>query len=261
MKINERKIRQDLNQFSVPHYDRDKMQETICLAKQAYKERLLSKRIGFWEFIEMQVKFIGHWVWIAQAVFLLVALFALSRCHIGTVDMQSVFLMLSSVAPLIAFVGFPEILKSYAHNMEEIEASTRFSMRKLMGARMLILGLSDICSLTIILVASAAGNAALILRMILYLFVPFNLTCCACMTVLNHVKSRYDGYYCAAICFACMVTFYRLPLATHYYETAATGVWIILFFISVVYLAIEIVHVFQSFNRVCFSDEMLSVKW
>lgn len=261
MKINDREVRKDLQQFSVPPYDRNRMQETIRLAKQAYKKRLLSKRIGFWEFIAMQVRFIGHWVWIAQAVFLLAFLFILSRCRIGTADMQSIFLMLSSVAPLIAFVGFPEIMKSYAHNMEEIEASTRFSMRKLMGARMLILGLSDLCSLTIILAASAAGNASLILRMILYLFVPFNLTCCACMTVLNHVKSRYAGYYCAAICIACMMIFYRLPWSAHYYETAAMGVWIILFFASIAYLAAEIVHIFQSFNRVCFSDERLSVKW
>ena len=261
MKMNNRKIRKDLQQFSVPPYDRDKMQETIHLAKQAYKERLLSKRIGFWEFIVMQVRFIGHWVWLLQAGLLLAALFFLSRFRTNTVDMQSIFLLLSSVAPMIAFVSFPEIMKSYANDMEEIEASTRFSMRKLMGARMLILGLADLCSLTIILAASAAGNVALILRMILYLFVPFNLTCCACMTVLNHVKSRYAGYYCGAICVACMVIFCRLPWITHYYEVAATGAWIILFFISIVYLAIEIVRVFQSFNRVCFCDEMLSVKW
>ena len=48
MKMNDRKIQKDLQSFSVPHYDRDKMQETICLAKQAYIERLISKRIVFW---------------------------------------------------------------------------------------------------------------------------------------------------------------------------------------------------------------------
>lgn len=261
MKINNRKIQKDLQRFSVPPYDCGKMQETIHLAKQAYKERLLSKRIGFWEFIEMQIRFIGRWVWLSQAVLLLAALFFLSRFRTKTVDMKSVFLLLSSIAPMIAFVSFPEIMKSYAHNMEEIEACTRFSMRKLIGARMLILGLADLCSLTIILAVSAWGNASLILRMILYLFVPFNLTCCACMTVLDHVTSRYAGFYCRAVCAACMVIFCRLPWATHYYETAATGVWIISFFISVIYLVVETTRVFQSFNRVCFHNEMLSIKW
>lgn len=261
MKMNHRKIRKDLQQFSVPPYDRDKMQETIHLAKQAYKERLLSKRIGFWAFIEMQIRFIGHWVWLSQAVLLFVALFFLGRFRTNTADMQSVFLLVSSFAPMVAFVGFPEMMKSYAHNMEEIEACTRFSMRKLMGARMLILALAALCSLTIILAASVTGDASLILRMILYLFVPFNLTCCACMTVFDHVKSTYAGYYCGAICVAFMVIFCRLPWTAHYYEIAATGAWIILFLISIVYLAIEIVRVFQSFNRVYICDEMLSVKW
>lgn len=261
MKINEQKIRGDLASYSAPAYNSEKMQETIDLAKQIYKEKLLSKRIGFWEFIAMQVRFIGHWVWLTQVVLLLAVLFLINRCHLDTVNMQSIFLVLSSVAPMIAFVGFPEIMKSYAHNMEEIEACTRFSMRKLMGARILILGLADLCSLTIILAVSAAGDASLILRMILYLLVPFNLTCCACMTVLDHFKNKYAGCCCGAVCAACMVIFCRLPWAAHYYETAATGVWIILFFISFVYLVIETTRVFQSFNRVCFHDEMLSVKW
>lgn len=261
MKINDGKIREDLQRFSVPAYDRDKMQETICLAKKAYRERLLSKRIGFWEFISIQVRFIGHWVWLAQAVILLGFLFLISRCHLEIVDMQSVFLLLSSVAPLVAFVGFPEIMKSYAHAMEEIEACTRFSMRKLMGARMLILGMMDLCSLTIILTVSATGNGALILRMILYLFVPFNLTCCVYITVLNHIKNRYAGYYCGFICVAWMIIFCKLPWVQNYYKAAAMGAWVILFFLSIVYLTIEIVRVFQSFNCACFNDEMLSIKW
>lgn len=261
MKINNEKIRKDLQQFSVPAYDHDKMQQTIRLSQKAYNERLLSKRIGFWEFIAMQVRFIGRWVWLTQAILLLLALCLLSRFNLELVDMQSVFLLLSSVASLIAFVGFPEVLKSYANNMEEIEACTRFSMRKLMGARMLILGLADLCSMTIILAVSAAGNAALILRMILYLFVPFNITCCICMTVLHHVRSRYAGYYCGAICIAGVVILRILPWANSYYEAGATVGWIILFFLSLIYLVIETIRVFHDFNRVCFNDEMLSAKW
>lgn len=261
MKRNDRKIREDLRQFSVPPCDREKMRETVRLAGREYKERLLSKRIGFWEFIAMQVRFVGHWVWLAQAALLVAALFFLNRFHIGAADMKSVFLLLSSVAPMIAFAGFPEIMKSYAHNMEEIESSTRFSMQKLMGARMLIVGLTDLFSLTLILAVSAAGNAALILRMILYLLVPFNVTCCICLTMLEHVRSRYDGYYCGAICTVCIVLFCRFSFVRDFYETAATGAWIILFFISIVYLAVETARVFRSFNRVCFRDEVLSIKW
>jgi hypothetical protein len=261
MKMNDRKIRKDLLQFSAPAYDRDKMQETVRLSKKVYNERLLSKQVGFWEFIVMQMRFIGRWVWLLQAALLLVFLYLLSRYRFEKIDMQPVFLLFSSIAPLVAFIGFPEILKSYAHNMEEIETCTRFSMRKLMGARMLILGLTDLCSLTIMLAVSTAGNASLIVRMILYLFVPFNLTCCACMTVLDHVRNRYAGYYCGAACVICTLLFSKLSFEKHYYETAVTGAWIVLFAISIVYLTIEIVRVFQNFNCVCFLDETLPDTW
>ena len=261
MKRNERKIREELQAFSVPPCDPNQLQKTVFLAEKTYRERLLSKRIGFWKFIAMQVRFIGRWVWLAQAAFLLLFLFLFNRSRVGTVNMQSAFLLLSSFAPLVAFVGFPEIVKSYAHNVEGIEACTRFSMRKLMGARMLILGLADLCSLTIILAVSAAGSTALISRMILYLFVPFNLTCCVCLTILDHVKNRYGGYCCGAVCALCSAAVCRLSLVRNCYEAAATGVWTILFCISILYLAIEIVRVLQSFSRVCFGNEILSAKW
>ena len=261
MKINERIIRRDLHQFSVPPCSQSEMEETIRLAKRAYQERLLSKRAELWEFIAAQVHFIGRWVWLSQAAILLIFSIIFSQCRIGTADMQSVFLLLSSVASLIAFVGFPEIMKSYSHNMEEIEACTRFSTRKLMGARMLILGVADLCSLTVILAVSAVGNTSLILRMILYLFVPFNVICSICLTMLEHIKNRNSGYYCGAICAVCVVLFNRLSLVGNYYEAAATGIWGIFFCISIAYLTVEIFRVFRSFNRIGFRDEMLSVKW
>ncbi|MDI6619577.1 MAG: hypothetical protein QME45_13075 [Clostridiales bacterium] len=261
MKINYQKIQQDLRPFSVPAYDRDKMQETIQLAKKCYSEKLISERIGFWRFIAVQVRFIERWVWLAQAASFLLFLFLLKQYHFGKYDMQPVFLLFSSVAPMIAFIGFPEVLKSYSHNMEEIESCTRFSIRKLMGARMLILGLADLCCLTAILAASAASNGALLLRMILYLFVPFNLTCCACLTVIEHVKNRYDGYLCAIICIICIIVFRKLSFMKDCYEATATGIWTIMFLVSIGYLAIEIVRTFRCLNRFCSKEKTLSVTW
>ena len=145
--------------------------------------------------------------------------------------------------------------------MEEIEACTRFSMRKLLGARMLVLGLADLCSLTVILAVSCAGSSVPVLRMILYLFVPFNLTCCACLTVLDRVKSRYDGYYCGAVCVLCMAAFCRLSMVDRYYETAAVWVWAVLFLFSTVYFVTEAVRVFHGFSLGSFPGKKLSVQW
>jgi len=262
MKINERKIREDLASFSVPAYDPEKMRETVQLAKAAYRERQFAARIGFWEFLSMQLRFIGKWVWLAQVVLLLSVLLAVSRRSFAVNEMQHVFLVFSCAVPLLAFLGFPEILKSYAHGMAEIEGCTRFSMRKLMGARMLILGLADLCCMTVILAASAARSGTPVLRMILYLFVPFNVTCCGCLTVLEHVKSRQGGYFCAAVCVLCIAVFSQLSFVKGFYETAATGMWIVLFFCSLAYFATELFRAFRSFDRLfCSKQETLSVPW
>lgn len=258
MKRNEGKIREALGPFSVPACDPEKMRRTVRLAKAAYRERQVSVRIGFWEFLSMQLRFIGKWVWLAQAALLLPVLAAAGRPPAG----NSLLLFFASAAPLVAFLGFPEILKSYSHGMAEIEACTRFSMRKLMGARMLILGLADLCCLTVILAASAAHSGLPFLQMILYLFVPFNCSCCGCLTVLDHVKSRQGGYFCAVVCILCIAFFSRLSLIREYYEAAATGVWAVLFFCSLAYFAAELVRTFRSFDGLPAACKgTLSVPW
>lgn len=262
MKINERKIREDLNSYSVPAYDPKKLGETIRLAKKAYCERQVAERIGFWEFLSMQLRFISKWVWLAQAALLLLVLLAVGRRSSSVSEMRSVFLIFSFTAPAVAFLGFPEILKSYAHGMAEIEGCTRFSIRKLMGARMLILGLADLCCMTVILAVSAASTGTPVLRMILYLFVPFNVTCCGCLTVLDHARSRQGGYVCAAVCVLCIAVFSQLSFVREYYEAAATGAWAVLFFCSLAYFVVELIRTFRSFDHLFYSKkETLSVPW
>lgn len=261
MNRSNRKIRNYLQQYPVPLYDTKKMQQTIRLARQVYRNRLLSKRIGFGEFIRMQMHFIGRWVWLTQAALVLGFFILITGCHFGQTGLQHMLLFFSVASPIIAFVGFPELLKSYSHDMEEIESCTRFSMRKLMGARILILGLTDLFCLTVILAVSTAHDGALVLRMILYLFVPFNLTCCGCLTVLGHVKSRQGGYYCGAICALCIVVFGSLSFIKRYYETAATGAWVVMFIITLVYITVEVMQTFRSFNRFCSKEETIWVTW
>ena len=262
MKINERKIREDLASFSVPPYDPEKMRETVRLAKKAYRERQATVRIVFWQFLSLQFHFISKWVWLVQAALLCLILPVVIRGPFDGGRLESTALLFSCAAPLIAFLGFPEILKSYSHGMAEIEACTRFSMRRLMGARMLILGLADLCCLTVILAASAAGGGMPLLQMILYLFVPFNVTCCGCLTVLDHVKNRQGGYICAAVCILCIALFSRLSLIKRYYEAAATGIWAFLFFCSLAYFALELIRTFRSFDSLSYSQkETLSVPW
>ncbi len=262
MKINKRKIREDLDAFSIPPYDPEKMRETILLAKKSYCERQATARIGFWQFLSLQFHFISKWVWLVQAAFLcLIMLAAISGPFDGD-RLESVVLFFACAAPLIAFLGFPEILKSYSHGMAEIEACTRFSMCRLMGARMLILGLADLCCLTMILAVSVVHSGLPFLQMILYLFVPFNVTCCGCLTVLDHVKSRQAEYFCAAVCIFCIAAFSRLSLVKKYYEAAATGIWTVLFFCSLAYFILELIRTFRSFNSLSHSQkETLSVPW
>lgn len=262
MKINDEKMHETLKQFSVPDYDRHKLQETIKVSIEAYKGNFFSRRIDFGDFIRMQVRFIGGWIWIIQAMILIGFLVLISQNNFEGDNLKNIVVLFSLAAPMIAFVGFPELLKSYAHDMEEIELCTRFSMRKLIAARMIILGFVDLFCLTIILAVSAFHNdSVFIFRMILYLVVPFNVTCCGCITVMNHVKSRQGGYYCGIICFLCMAVFGWLSFVKSYYETVSQGVWLIMFLITTFYFASAVIKYFKGFAGDLEKEHTISIRW
>ena len=64
----------------------------------------------------MQVHYIGRWVWFAQSVLVLGFLILLTVYHFGQTDLQHILLLFSTISPMIAFIGFPELMKSYTHD-------------------------------------------------------------------------------------------------------------------------------------------------
>ncbi len=261
MSRNRRGMEKDLLSYPVPDFDRERMEATVRLVRKAYSERLLTKRTGFLKLAAIQARFIGRWVWIAQAAFIVLFLVFAHMNHIERHGLQRLFFIFSALAPMIAFLIVPELLKSHVHGMEEIESSTRFSIQKLFGARMLIIGLADLFCLTMIIAAAAAGSGADFLRLGMYLFVPFNLTCCGCLTVLDRVKSRYSGYYCGLLCLVFAIAFARLSLVPKLYEASATGVWTVMFALSAAYLAVEVARTVRHSKNILSRRENLSVAW
>lgn len=262
MNVNKQKVIKYLKAYSVPPYDPEKLQETIELGKDIYMRSQTSARIGLLKFILYQFSFISKWVWALQLALLIIVFLATEKFTHSINSIQLVFAIFSSSTPLIAFFGIPELLKSYSYSMYEIEGCTRFSMYKLMGARMLIIGLADLCCLTVILTISIANIEVPIERLILYLLVPFNVTCCCCLAVLLHVKSNQGGYACAGICVFFIVLFTRLSFIKEIYETAVTGVWAIMFICSLIGFTIETIRTLQATSNIfCVKKDSITIPW
>lgn len=240
MRVTNKNFKNKLKDYKIPEFDKSKMIETIELSKKEYIKHQGKVPLSFKEFILMQLRFINPFVWISQVCTLIVFSIILYDLGVGENEMKNIYLLLSFTAPIIAFTGFPELLKSISYNTYEIETSTYFSMQKLNAARIFIFAITDLLCLTFILSLATLKSNGSLLQLILYLLVPFNITCCGCITVLNHVKSRNGNYYCLGISITCMLFTYIISNYDLAYKEASTTIWLIIFIISLGYLFKEL---------------------
>lgn len=92
-----------------------------------------------------QMPYITGWVWMVQAA--VVALLGLAAGQNMT-DMEA-GMFFSLVAPILALLPVVDIVRSYGHNMCEMEAACRYDLRQITAMRMCIIGGADILLLAL----------------------------------------------------------------------------------------------------------------
>lgn len=204
------------------------------------------KTLTFGQFVFSQFGAIRKKVWIAQLFIILVCGLAL---YFLPENARSIAII-SAAAPLIVLTNVFELLRSYAHGMVEIELSTRFSFKQLMIARLSVLGMVDILCLTVLLVCSCLQLSSEPFAIILYAFVPFLVTCFACLLLLNHIKRKECNYYCAAV--GLFITLAISIVTKQYpqiYELSAIWVWLIIFVAAFAGMIFEINKILKNSDQ------------
>jgi len=149
------------------------------------------------EFLFAQVRYIRKRVWISTFLSVVPALILLFSKI--TENVLGFVWVVSSLLPFIALVGITEIARSVSHNMAELEMSCKYSFSDVVLTRLVILGCINMILFTSIITAfHIAGNIE-ILSLIVYLFVPFLLTCSLSLFAINCLQSREGIYVCGGI--------------------------------------------------------------
>lgn len=232
-----------LKRFPVPPIDQSRMEETIGQSKQILRQKQLESRTSFWDFVFIQFQFISKKVWVMQILIVLgIGLFMHIALSDSAEDKLQILMLASTAAPLLGLVGSQVIARSFTYNMMEIELSTKHSLEKLMIVRMLLLSMFDIVCLALLSSFFGIQLEREISLMLLYLLVPFNLTCLGCLWILNRVRNRDCGSYCLAFGGVFLLTQFVLSFnqSNKVYGTSTTGIWLVVLLISSVFIAIEV---------------------
>lgn len=114
---------------------------------------------------------------------------------------------LAAIVPVAALIAMTGLGRSAAYAMDEIEMSSRFSLRML---RIMRLGIIGIASLFVIISVSCVIRmltGAALLPSVVFAVVPYLLTTFLCMILIRHWHSRNNIYGCTviAVCVSVLV--------------------------------------------------------
>lgn len=251
-------VRDILREYPSPPVDRQRMKETIEGAAFIVRQAQESRGISFRQFYFIQLRFISKKVWGLQLLIVLgIGMLVHNALQAGRWSGDVQLLMLASIAaPLLALVGVQTMTRSLSCKMLEIELSTKYSLEKLTMVRMSLLGMADIVCLVLLAAFFSVELQQEISFMLLYLLVPFNLTCLGCLVLLNRVRTINCGYSC--LIYGGFLVLVQVILAftpsLQLYKNSTAGVWLILLLLTTAGIAAEV----RKLRATCKSIELVS---
>ena len=182
------------------------------------KEQFLSQldypRASRLDFARSQAGYIRKRVWILSFILFIGTFLGLYV----TKTPASFIWIVSSVLPFISLVSIGEIARSATYKMDELEMSCKYNLLEVTIIRLGILGVTNLAVIIGILLLFIGRTNFGLIRLGLYLFTPYLLTCYGTIFAINRLKSRDTMYVCAGVTvFVSMLnTLLRMQISENY---------------------------------------------
>ncbi|MEK4064072.1 MULTISPECIES: hypothetical protein [unclassified Paenibacillus] len=255
-KRSEQAIVNALKNYPTPPIERQHLEDTARGAVEVLRQRQAGRRTSFGEFYLVQLRFISWKVWAVQLLIVLGMVLLLRNALQEMGESVQIVMMVSISAPLLVMAGIRTLTRSLSCHMLDIELSTRHLLEKLTMVRMSLLGMADLLGLTLLAAILSVWIHSDVATLLIYLLVPFNLTCLGCLWLLNRVRTPSCGYYC--LTFAGMVALVQMILAftpnLWVFEPAALGVWQTMLLVTTAGIALQV----RGLRKTCRSLETAS---
>jgi len=149
--------------------------------------------MGCADFLLTQVGYIRKWVWGISALVFLAAVVG------ARVLSRNALWGISALTPLLALAAVCESGRSECYAMAELELATRFSLRSVVLARLIILGTQNALLLYLLLPFGLWHSELRPLAAGVYLLAPFLLTANLGLWAVRTIRGREGSYVCAGI--------------------------------------------------------------
>ena len=182
----------------------DHMKETIFLARKEIAKKAQRERISFWQFLKIQIRFIGWKIWLMQGI----VLGGIYACMTGffekyyTEHPEDLPRLLMILAIIVLMTAIPFLYRSIRYRMQEIESVTYVSSVRLMMSRLFIIAVGDSVILASMYVMASSNSIIPKMLLFLCLSIPFFAACNGCLYMVGHLKSEYFLHGSIGLCLA-----------------------------------------------------------
>lgn len=147
----------------------------------------------------MQAGYLSKWVWILSALLCGINYFIAEIAELKYVSLIFAFI------PFLVMLSVTESMRSYRYGMEELELATRFSLKSIVMARMVMLGFSNLAVLAC-LMFGLGGRAQI---NVVYIMTPYFLTAGGGLYIARNLRGNESTFLCFVLAaLVCMLELY-----------------------------------------------------
>jgi|GEM_PF-1939796 len=186
------------------------LDQTVKLAHTAYDSRRKLRNMSTFEMITSQFRFVARPVWLLQGIALL------CLCAFMCVGMMSeqfvskLPALVSVSAVFVSMTAFPLYGRSRRYKMREIESTTRISHPRLILAKLCVVGIGDVVCLAAIIILALGEMTAPAQIVLMFILLPFLLSCTVSLFIMNRVKEEYATYVSTGLCIGIGVVYWTM---------------------------------------------------
>ncbi len=202
--------------------------------KQAFMRQIARTKRGrgrsFCSMLSLQCRYISPKVWLFSIAFF------------GFVLVSNYFAASASWIPVFAMVPFlvmltvTESMRSYRNGMEELEMTTRYSLKTVIYMRLLVLGGGNL----LLLLVSVFFVREHFFSCLLYMLTPYFLTAAGNLWIVRTFAGRESNYICLGFAALVVCAEYQILVRWNYFfEERYLGAWLLALVIFILLCARE----------------------
>lgn len=232
MKKIESECREYSDLWRKQHIDQRNVQRVKECAMQALLIQEKESRLSYLEFLYQQSRYIRKRWWVLQAVILIFLWMILEYCNSGYYVQRC----MGTAASFLAILLIPELWKNRSCGSMEIEGTSRYSLRQIYAARMVLFAFVDIILLSVFVIAATQTELLSAQAVLFHFLLPFNVTCCICFRTLCSLKFGSEQM-ALLFCFVWVAVWLLFGVNQPVYEVISMPVLGGLIMLSLIYMA------------------------